>query len=82
MLFIANLFLFSTKVFLIAMKDGSLVTRVGLDMIWKYIDGLWTVFCSKCAMLCFTWLTCVFGGFSVIIVLFYIELLGVVIHDW
>jgi hypothetical protein len=54
------------KSFLVTMIDGSLVTRVSLDMIQKYIDGIWSVIFSKCVMLCFTWLTCVFWLFKYI----------------
>jgi hypothetical protein len=51
-------------------SDGSLVTQVSLDMIWKYIDGLWTVIFTKRVMLCFTLLTCVFGVISIFIALY------------
>jgi hypothetical protein len=60
--------------------DGILVARVSLDMTGKYVDGLWTVIFTKSVMLCFTWLICVFGGLSNL--LLYIELLGVVIRGW
>jgi hypothetical protein len=54
------------------MTDDSFVTRVSLDMIHKYvyIDGLWTVIITQRAMLCFTWLTCVFICLSVFVALY------------
>jgi hypothetical protein len=61
------------------MIDGSSVIRVNFDKILKYIDGLWTVIFTKRVMLCFTWLTCAFGGLSMYLLL-YTELLGVDIH--
>jgi hypothetical protein len=41
---------------------GIFVIRVSLDMIWKYIDDLWTIIYSVCDALfyladfCFLWL--------------------------
>jgi hypothetical protein len=36
-------------------------------MMHKYIDCLWTVVLTKCVMICFAWLTCVFGGLVIFI---------------
>jgi hypothetical protein len=52
------------------MTDGSFVTRVSLDMIRKYINGLWIVNFTQLVILCFTWLTCVFCGVSIFIALY------------
>jgi hypothetical protein len=58
--------------FLVIMIDASLVIWVSFDMIRKYIGGLWTIIFTKRVILCFPWLTCVFGGLSIIIVLYWI----------
>jgi hypothetical protein len=60
----------SLQELLVTMMGGSLVTRVSLDMIRKCIDGLWTVIFTKHVMICFTWLTCVFGDLSIFIFLY------------
>jgi hypothetical protein len=49
---------------------GSLVIRVSFDMIQKYIDCLWSVIFTKCVMLCFTWMTCIFSGLIIFIALY------------
>jgi hypothetical protein len=54
------------------MIDGNVATRVSLDMIWMYVNGLWTVIFTKHVMLCFTWLNCVFGGLSIFIAFYWI----------
>jgi hypothetical protein len=62
---------YSLQDFLVIMIDGSFVIRVSLDMIWEYIDGLWTVyfhstcdalfyladlcFCGSSTFYCFIW---------------------------
>jgi hypothetical protein len=56
--------------FLATIIDGGLVIQVSFNMIRKYIDGLWTVIFTKRVMLCFTWLTYVFGGLNIFIVLY------------
>jgi hypothetical protein len=61
---------YSLLEFLVTRIEGSLITRVNLDMIGKYIYGLWSVIFTKRVMLCFTWLTCVFGCVSIFIALY------------
>jgi hypothetical protein len=66
---ITKIFLFSARV-LVTMIDGSLVLPVSFDIIRKCIDGLCTVIFTERVIFCFTWLTCVFGGLNIFIVLY------------
>jgi hypothetical protein len=70
-LFITKLFLFYTRV--LVTTNGNLVIPVSFDMIQKCINGVRTAIFAKCVtMLCFTWLTCVFGSLSIFIALYWI----------
>lgn len=68
-MFTTKLDLFYTRVFFLVTTDGSLVLYVSFDMIWKYIDGFWTVTFPKHVMLCFTWPT-VSGSLSIFTALY------------